>query len=120
MEEALEKLDITEEEATPLVLDVHEEDGAKQKWSLARKVLYRNVFHINTIKGALRAAWGNPKGLTFGSVGVNMFVAGFETQTDRDRVKEGSPWHVSNNAVVLGEFVDHMWPSELKFDKLQL
>jgi hypothetical protein len=120
MEEALGKPDITEEEATPLVLDDRGEDGAKQKWSLAGKVLCRTVFHINTIDGALRPAWGNPKGLAFRSVGVNMSVADFETSGDHDRVKAGSPWHVSNNAVVLEEFVDHMWPSELKFDKLQL
>jgi hypothetical protein len=79
MEEALGKLDITEEEATPLVLDDREEDGSKQKWSLAGKVLYRNTFHIQTISSALKPAWGNPKGLTFRSVGENMFVADFES-----------------------------------------
>jgi hypothetical protein len=120
MEEALGKLDITEEEATPLVLDGRKEEGAKKKWSLARKVLFRNIFHIQTISSALRRAWGNPKGLVFRSVGENMFVANFETQRDRDRVKAGSPWHVSHNVVILEEFVDHMRPSELKFDKLQL
>jgi hypothetical protein len=58
MEEALEKLDITEEEATPLVLDVHEEDGAKQKWSLARKVLYRNVFSYQHDQGCFASCMG--------------------------------------------------------------
>jgi hypothetical protein len=117
MEEALGKLDITKEEATPLVLDDRGEEGVKQ-WSLAGKVLYQNIFHIQTISSALRPAWGNPKGLSFRSVGENMFVADFESQRDRDRIKAGSPWHVSNNAVIIEEFVDHMRPSELKFDKL--
>jgi hypothetical protein len=49
-----------------------------------------------------------------------MFVADFDSQRDRDRVKAGSPWHVSHNAVIIEEFVDHMQPSELKFDKLQV
>uniref|UniRef100_A0ACD5U3J6 Uncharacterized protein n=1 Tax=Avena sativa TaxID=4498 RepID=A0ACD5U3J6_AVESA len=120
MEEALGKLDITDEEATPLVLDDREEDGVKHKWSLAGKVLFRNTFHIQTITSALRPAWGNPKGLVFRSVGRNMFVADFKSQRDRDRVKAGSPWHVSHNDVILEEFVDHMRPTELKFDKLQL
>ncbi|KAM0821979.1 hypothetical protein ACQ4PT_071815 [Festuca glaucescens] len=120
MEEALGKLDITEEEATPLVLDDREEEGTKQKWSLAGKVLSRNFFHIQTISSILRPAWGNPKGLLFRSVGRNMLVADFDTQRDRDRVMTGSPWHVNNNAVILEVFVDHMRPSELKFDKLQL
>lgn len=47
-------------------------------------------------------------------------MADFETQRDRDRVRDGAPWHVSKNAVILEEFVPWMLPSELKFDKLQL
>lgn len=120
LEEALGKLDISEEEATPLVIDDREDDEAPRKWMLAGKVLYRNQFHINTMTNALRPAWGNPKGLQFKSVGVNMFVAEFETQRDRDRVWGGSPWHVSKNAVVLAEFDECMRPDELKFDRLQL
>jgi hypothetical protein len=119
MEEAMGKLDLTEEEAVPLVLNDVDE-GAKPKWMLAGKILYRNVFHIQTISSALRPAWGNPRGLEFRSVGENMFVAEFESQRDRDRVRDGSPWHVSKNAVILEEFVECMQPSELKFDKLQL
>jgi hypothetical protein len=59
LEEAMGNLDLTEEEATPLVVnDV--DDGAKPKWMLAGKVLYRNTFHIQAIASALRPAWGNP------------------------------------------------------------
>ncbi|KAM0821777.1 hypothetical protein ACQ4PT_071956 [Festuca glaucescens] len=119
LEEELGKLDITNEEATPLIIDDREEE-AKQKWMVAGKVLYRNVFHIQTISSALRSALGNPRGLVFRSVGKNMLVAEFATQHDRDRVWEGSPWHVSKNAVILSEFEDCMQPSELKFDRLQL
>jgi hypothetical protein len=119
MEEALGRLDLTEEEVTPFVIDDVEE-GAKLRWRLAGKVLYRNIFHINTIASALRPAWGNPRGLEFSSVGENMFLADFESQRDRDRVKEGAPWHVSKNAVILEVFVDWMQPSELTFDKLQV
>lgn len=116
--EALGKLDISEEEATPLVID-DREDEAQEKWMLAGKVLHKNLFHIQTISNALRPAWGNPKGLIYRSVGENMFVAEFASQRDRDRVWEGSTWHVSKNAVILSEFDECMRPSELKFDKLQ-
>ena len=62
LEEALGKLDISEEEATPLILDDRVE-GRPVKWLLAGKVLHRNHLHIQTITNALRPAWGNPRGL---------------------------------------------------------
>lgn len=119
MEEAMSKLGITEEEATPLVIDDDVPDAAP-KWLIAEKVLFRNLFHIQTISNALRPAWGNPRGLIFRPLGENMFVAEFETQRDRDRVWEGSPWHISKHVVILEKFEDHMQPSELKFDKLSV
>ena len=119
MEEARGKLDISEEEATPLAIDDLEE-GAEQKWLIAGKVLYRNLYHIQTISNALRPAWGNPRGLVFRPLGENMFVAEFEPKRDRDRVWDGSPWHLSKNAIILSEFEECMKPSELCFDKLQV
>ena len=93
LEEALGKLGITDEEATPLVIDDREEEA--QKWLLAGRVLHRKLLHIQTIASALRPAWGNPRGLQFRSMGENTFVAEFETKRDRDRIWIGSPWHVS-------------------------
>ena len=62
MEEALGMLDITEEEATPLVID-DANNGAPTKWLLVGKVLHRNLLHIQTISNALYLARGNPRGL---------------------------------------------------------
>ena len=39
------KLDLTEEEATPLILD-DVDDGARPIWAIAGKVLRRNLLHI--------------------------------------------------------------------------
>ncbi|KAE8781913.1 hypothetical protein D1007_44650 [Hordeum vulgare] len=119
LEEALGKMEITDEEATPLVIDDIEDDKPA-KWLLVGRILHRNLLHIQTISGALKPAWGNPRGPQFRSMGENTFVAEFETQRDRDRIWEGSPWHVSRNAVVLAEFDDYMWPDEVKFDRLSL
>ena len=55
LEEALGKLDISEEEATPLILDDRVE-GRPAKWLLDGKVLHRNHLHIQTITNALRPA----------------------------------------------------------------
>ena len=85
LEEALGKLGITDEEATPLMIDDADE-GKPQKWLMAGKVLHRHLLHIQTIRNALRPAWGNPRGLQFRSMGENTFVAEFETQRDRDRI----------------------------------
>ena len=62
LEEALGKLGITEEEATPLIIDDVDE-GQPRKWLIACNVLHRQMLHIHTITNALRPAWGNPKRL---------------------------------------------------------
>jgi hypothetical protein len=47
-----------------------------------------------------------------------MFIAELDSERDRDRIWERSPWMVNKCAVVLENF--HHWsrPSEMKFDKL--
>ena len=75
LEEDLGKLDISDIEATPLVIDDREEEVI-QKWMLAGKVLYRDVFQIQAIDAALRPAWGNPEGLFFRSLGENYLRRG--------------------------------------------
>ena len=50
----------------------------------------------------------------FHFIGENVFVADFETQREQDCVKDGAPWHISKN------LVNHMVPSELKPDRLQM
>ncbi|KAI5013974.1 hypothetical protein ZWY2020_055364 [Hordeum vulgare] len=119
LEEHLGKLGITDEEATPLVIDDTDE-GNPEKWLLAGRVLHRHLLHIQTITNALRPAWGNPRGLQFRSMGENTFVAEFESHQDRDRVWDGSSWHISKNAVILAEFRDCMRPDEVQFDRLSL
>lgn len=49
-----------------------------------------------------------------------MFVAVLESKRDRDRIWDGSPWHVSKHAVILADFEECMRPDEVRFDRLQL
>ncbi|KAE8766970.1 hypothetical protein D1007_61738 [Hordeum vulgare] len=53
-------------------------------------------------------------------MGENTFVAEFKSRRDRDRIWDGSPWHISKNAVILAEFRDCMRPDEVQFDRLSL
>lgn len=47
-------------------------------------------------------------------------MAEFASKRDRERVWEGSPWHISKHAVILSEFNECMKPSGFQFNKLQL
>lgn len=53
-------------------------------------------------------------------MGDNMFVVELESKRDRERIWAGSPWHVSNHAVLLADFEDCMRPDEVNFDRLHL
>jgi hypothetical protein len=114
----MKNLKLTVAEAGRLV-DDDEEETEKPMWALVGKILSEpKKFHINTISATLRPAWGNPKGLLFRDGGRNMFIAELDSERDRDRIWERSPWMVNKCAVVLENF--HHWsrPSEMKFDKL--
>ncbi|KAM0887266.1 hypothetical protein ACQ4PT_029164 [Festuca glaucescens] len=98
VEDMMKNLKLTAAEADRLVDDDDDEETEKPMWALA--------------------AWGNPKGLLFRDGGKNMFIAELDSEWDRDRIWERSPWMVNKCAVVLENF--HHWsrPSEMKFDKL--
>ncbi|KAM0872185.1 hypothetical protein ACQ4PT_038881 [Festuca glaucescens] len=119
VEDMMRNLKLTEAEADRLV-DDDEDDQGNPKWALAGKILVPEpkIFSIHTISGAPRPAWGNPRGLFFRDGGRNLFVAELESERDRDRIWERSPWTVSKFAVVLENFDSRCSPSELRFDKL--
>ena len=75
--------------------------SAPVKWSLVGKVRSSTVSHIQTIRGAMKPAWGNPWRLRIRLVGDNAFVADFANMADRDRVLECTPWMVGRHCVVL-------------------
>ena len=120
VEEMLRRMNITEEEDSPVVVEDEENCDTGPLWALAGKVLYNRTLHIDTISGSLRPAWGNPKGLEFSSLGDNMFIATLESGRERDRIWNGSPWMVGKHGVVLKNFEIRARPSDIVFDKMLL
>jgi hypothetical protein len=87
--------------------------------ALIGKVLSLVALHVNTIKGAMKPAWGNPLGLelrSIGEKGQNLFVVDFGYRQDMIRALEGSPWMVGRHVVVLQPYDELLRPSEIAFD----
>jgi hypothetical protein len=120
--EMLGRLNLTVEEATPVILDdENEEDLVHLNWALIGKVLSPTVLHTQTIMAALRPAWGNPKGMNAKPVGDNTFIVEFATKADKDRVMAGTPWTVGKHVVILNDFDARQKPSDVFFfDKLTI
>lgn len=61
----LSRLNLTEEEGA--VADFSDEEDAEEvpalEWALVGKVLSPMAVHVNTIRSAMKPAWGNPAGL---------------------------------------------------------
>jgi hypothetical protein len=115
------RLRLTSQESNALVLeDEGDDDLGCPEWALIGKVLSPNPFHISTIKSALRAAWGNPKGLELRPMGVNLFLAEFATEADNTRVQDGSPWNVGKHAVILNEFDPTVNIADVRFERLSI
>ena len=74
------KLNLTENEEAVLDFSDEEEDRATPvvEWAVVGKVLSPSAVHVNTIRAAMRPAWGNPFGLKFraiGEKGANLFAS---------------------------------------------
>jgi hypothetical protein len=81
------------------------------------------VIHINTIRSAMKPAWGNPHGLKIRAIGVksdNMFVAELGSQTDMEKILAGAPWMVGRHAVVLKPYDEKLSASEIVFDRMEI
>ncbi|KAM0917640.1 hypothetical protein ACQ4PT_009125 [Festuca glaucescens] len=92
--------------------------AAPVKWSLIGKVLSPAVTHIQSIRAAMKPAWGNPKGLKCRPVADNIFIADFANKEDMERALEGTPWMVGRHAVLLQELDPRIRPSDVRFDTM--
>lgn len=112
----LRRLNLTEEEEAIADFsdDEEEEDLAHVEWAIVGKVLSPTAVHVNTVRAAMRPAWGNPYGLKFrviGEKGANMFVAEFGSGANM--VLAGSPWMVGRYAIILKAYDEKLSASEI-------
>ena len=78
---------------------------------------------MDTVRSAMKPAWGNPLGLKFraiGEKGDNLFVVEFGCKPDMDRVLAGTPWMVGRYAMILQDYNEKLSASEISFDRMEL
>jgi hypothetical protein len=125
VEDLLRKLHLTEEEEAVLDLSDEEEEDAMApvEWALVGKILSPVSIRTETIRMAMKPAWGNPVGLkimTIGEKADNMFVVEFESSRDMDCVLSGAPWMVKKYAVLLQEYDGSLSASSIVFDRVEM
>lgn len=114
----LNRLNLTEEEGA--VVDFSDDDDDAElpamEWAIVGKVLSPTAVHVNTVRSAMKPAWGNPVALKFraiGEKGANLFVAEFAD-------KKGTPWMVGRHAIILKQYDEKLSASEITFDRMEI
>lgn len=120
----LRRLNLTEdEEAVVDFTDDEDEESLPVEWAIVGKVLSPSSVHVNTVRSAMRPAWGNPFGLKFRAIGEkadNLFVAEFGSSVDMERALAGTPWMVGRYAVILQNYDEKLSASEIVFDRFEI
>jgi hypothetical protein len=115
------RLRLTAKESKAFVLECDVDDVVGcPEWVIVGKVLAPNTLHIETIKAVIRPAWGNLKGMKVRSLGLNVFLAEFGSEADRNGIINGSPWVLGKNAILLKIFDPLVKPDDIFFDLLLL
>ena len=120
------KLNLTAKEKEVLVLkDADDSDLTLVNHAVIGKVLAPNSLQLQTIMAAMRPAWGNPKRLMARMVGDNLFIAEFESEMDKKRILDGSPWYIGRQSVgrqvvILQDFNYDISPTDVSFDELAI
>jgi hypothetical protein len=124
--ELLKRLNLTAEEEEAVAEfsdDENEEATPRVEWALMGKVLSPTPVHVNTIRSAMKPAWGNPVGLkvrAIGEKGLNLFVVEFGCNHDLERALAGTPWMVGRYAIILQNYDEKLSASEIVFDRMEM
>jgi hypothetical protein len=103
--------------------DENEEATPRVEWALVGKVLSPTPVHVNTIRSAMKPAWGNPVELkvrAIGEKGLNLFVVEFGCNHYLERALAGTPWMVGRYAVILQNYDEKLSASEIVFDRMEM
>lgn len=125
MTDLLRRLNLTEEEEAVVDFtdDEEEDEPLRPEWAVVGKVLSPTPIHVNTVRSAMKPAWGNPVGLkirAIGEKGDNLFMAEFGCRADMDRALAGTPWMVGRYAVLVQDYDEKLSASEIVFDRIEM
>ncbi|KAM0891405.1 hypothetical protein ACQ4PT_026424 [Festuca glaucescens] len=121
VEQMMANLRLTAAESKAVVIDdVDDLELVDPDRTFVGKVLAPDVLHIQTIRAAMRPAWGNPKGLVLNLAGNNLFVAEFGSKADRDRIMDGSPWVFGKHDVLMKKYDVDVLPQDVVFDRFAI
>ena len=122
----LRRLNLMEEEEAVVVDfsdDEDEEEPPPVEWAIVEKVLSPAPVHVNTVRSAMKPAWGNPVGLKLRAIGDksdNMFVAEFGCRAGMDQALAGTPWMVGRYAVILQDYDEKLSALEIVFYRMEV
>ena len=103
--------------------DEDEEEPPPVEWAIVGKVLSPAPVHVNTVRSAMKPAWGNPVGLKLRAIGEksdNLFVAEFGYRAGMDQALAGTPWMVGRYAVILQDYDEKLSALEIVFDQMEV
>jgi hypothetical protein len=105
LEERLVGMKLQGEEEEDLDLSGELKDLVKDvRWLALFRVHTSKPFSHAALFSALRNAWAAAQGVTFKSLGPNLFLAQLHCLGDWSRVTEGSPWLFRGSAIVMEEY----------------
>lgn len=82
-------------------------------------MLCLTAVHVNTVRSAMKPAWGNPASLKFRVIREkedNLFMVEFGCSSDLERSLACTPWMVGKYAVILQHYDKKLSAFEIVFD----
>jgi len=102
---------VIEDEATAAVSNTDE-----KLWMVGR-LLTTRPFSKQAMMNTLKLVWKLAKEVTIMALEDNLFLFKYSSETDKDRVIEGSPWFFDKHLLLFSEYNGDLRPDEYSFTK---